>query len=354
MRTWRWMARAAIFAGGSFGFGGAGLQAAPPAPNPTVTALSPIDRTAISSYVDYYATLLQSAVQSDRMVRDRRALLAPLRRPQQPPSAVFSEHYASTLTTTLQPLLNRPTLALNVMITLAKARDLATQPALQAGLTNSNAAVRYWAAWGLARIWPEVEQIPPAFQQAIAAVETALGRETDPVVMRQLCATLLAANPQANPKLLAAAPLVIAALRKIAATYAKAPPDNAQVAADIVMQLHTWLDDGAVLTDAQKNAAMTALTELISFPAQYWNAGALDTASQPQVTRLIAAGLDAMNAVSPTADFSIRGLGAASTPTQVGGILLQINELTGSQGQKGRVQKLFPLVPIPPRIPGGA
>ena len=57
----------------------------------------------------------------------------------------------------------------------------------------------------------------------------------------------------------------------------------------------------------------------------------------------------ALNALTGTTDFTISGLSSSSNKAAT---LLSVNELTGSQGQPGAIQKMFPKTPIPPRIGG--
>jgi hypothetical protein len=58
---------------------------------------------------------------------------------------------------------------------------------------------------------------------------------------------------------------------------------------------------------------------------------------------------DALNALTGTTDFTLSGLSSDSNRDAT---LLAVNELTGSQGQTGTIQKLLPKVPIPPRVGG--
>jgi hypothetical protein len=58
---------------------------------------------------------------------------------------------------------------------------------------------------------------------------------------------------------------------------------------------------------------------------------------------------NALNALTGTRNFTIAGLSSASNKAAT---LLAVNELTGSQGQPGVIQKMFPKVPIPARTGG--
>ncbi len=339
-RFWCWSSMAVVLA-----TTGLAHAAAPAMPNPVATSYTSADKAAMKQYVVYYADRIEQSTSSKAMVHARRAILKPLRQKAITPSITFLDDYGTVVTSVLTPLLAHKNLALNTIITLAKIKDLSTQPALQQGLESPIAAVRFWAARGLIGIEPELAQIGPAQHSAINRLKTALASETDPVVALEICKSIQAASPLP----LDAAPLVADAIARVIAPYAKAPPHNLDVAAELATSLTTFVKAGAVLTPDEKLKAMVTLADLTSYAAQYWQAGLLGYPQKLAAPEAVNACSTAMNALSNSTDFSIPTLTGTSSATET---LLKVNGLTGSQKQAGVLQKMFPKAPIPVRIAG--
>ncbi len=346
MQTWQWRLAVLVVAAGWLARSLASNAAAPTVPNPAAAHFSSASQAKVAAYVGYYVARLRKAENPHQMFRARENLLQPLREKGNPPSAIFSNLYGTRIAAQLTPLLSDKRLALSAIITIAKVNDLSTQRALKRGLQNPGAAVRYWAGRGLSSLLPELEQIPPAFRQSVRWLKRALAKETDPIVMEEFCDTLAGLNPAST----GAAPLMVRSLEKIIAGYGQVPPENLEVAAGIASDLNKTVARGGALTAKQKTAALGVLADLMSYAAQYWNAGLLNRTQKLVVAKTIAVCGQTMNAISSSQAFVIKGI--RSRPGDPARILSQVNGLTGSQGHKGRLQKLFPKVAIPPRIPG--
>ena len=317
--------------------------AAPPLPPSSRGTPSASDQAEIAAFVQYYAQQMSAAADTPAMVRARRHLLAPLNSSTSAPSAEFTYDFATQVATDFSALLSNKTAALNAVITIASIHDISTQSALQQALTNSNPAVRYWAAKGLGGIFTQLMAIGPAYQQAIRAVERALAVETDPLAALEMCDALLTQNPIPADT----ANLAAGALQRAIAQYQQVVPGNLDITTGLAADLAAAVAHGSTLTAAQKAAAMSTLAQLMSYTAQYFNQGLLDHKQKLFAFKAIANSADAMNAITGTTDFSLHGLGAESKPAA---ILLAVNHITGSQTQTGAVQKLFPKIAIPPRI----
>ncbi|MGC8541640.1 MAG: hypothetical protein ACP5QA_13570 [Phycisphaerae bacterium] len=317
--------------------------AAPPLPPPSRGTPTASDQTQIAAFVQYYAQQMSAAAHRRAMVRARRKLLAPLLSKTNPPSAEFTYDFGTQVANDFTSLLSNKKTALNAAITIGSISDISMQAPLQAALTNANPAVRYWGAKGMGNIFSALMSIGPAYQQAVAAVQQALAVETDPLVAGEMSSVLLTQNPL-PPGL---ANLIAKAVARGIAHYQDVVPTNLDILSSLTADLAEAAQHGATLTDAQKLAAMNTLTVLMSDTAQYLSAQLLDRKQMLSAFPVINNAATAMNAITGTTNFSLSGLNAQSNPAAV---LLAVNAITGSQGQAGAVQKLFPKVPIPHRI----
>jgi hypothetical protein len=318
--------------------------AAPALPPPNRGTPSAADQTEIAAFVQYYAQQMSTAKPfSSAMVRARRHLLAPLASTTNPPSAEFTYDFGTQVATDFAPLLSNKNTALNAAITIGSIHDISTQSTLQTALTNSSPAVRYWGAAGLGQIFTQLMAIGPAYQQAVAAVRQALAVETDPLAAREMCDVLLTQNPLPA----GLAHLTANALARGIAGYQDVVPANLDIISGLTDDLAKAAAHGSTMTDAQKAKAMNTLATLMSYSAQYLSAGLLNRNQKLSAFNAISYAANAMNTISGTTNFLLNGLNAQSDPAA---ILLAVNGMTGSQGQDGAVQKLFPKIAIPPRI----
>ena len=318
----------------------ADAPALPPTSRGSPTAA---DQSQISAFVQYYAQQMSAAVNSHAMVRARRHLLAPLQSKTSVPSAEFLYDFGTQVATDFTPLLSDKKTALNAIITVGSIADISMQAPLQVGLTNPSPAVRYWAAKGLGNISTQLMSIGPAYQQAITALQQAMAVETDPLVAAEMCQVLLAQNP--IPSNLAQ--LTATALKRGISNYMNVVPSNLDIVSHLTSDLTAAVQHSAPLTAAQKVQAVNTLALLMSYSAQYWSAGLLDRNERLSAFSAISHAADAINAILGTTKVSLSGLNSESNPAAV---LLAVNGITGSQGQLGLIQKLFPTVKIPGRI----
>jgi hypothetical protein len=316
---------------------------APPLPDPTSGEIDATAQSQITAYVAYYADQLTAAGDDAKTQGDlRSAMLKPINA--STVSAVFAYDFGSQVVNKFTPLLNNPKTALNTVIIASEVDNMSTQPLLEAALGNSSPAVRYWAADGLGGILPALVQIGPSYQQALNKLEAAVTVEQDPVAAAKICGGLASANPADA----AVASAVVAALGRITANYSSVAPENLEDAAQIAGDLSQVLQNNALKLDADDQlAAMTALTNLASFTAQYYAAGQLSHSQMLSAYSAIAAGVQAMNVVSGSSDFSLDSLNPSSDSAA---LLLKVNDITGFQNQNGLVQRLYPKVSVPPRI----
>ena len=317
--------------------------APPPLPPPSRGTPTASNQTEIAAYVQYYARQMSAAAHRRDMVRARRRLLAPLQSTTNPPSAEFTYDFGTQVANDFTSLLSNKKTALNAAITIGSISDISMQAPLQAALTNASPAVRYWGAKGMGNIFSALMSIGPAYQQAVAAVQQALAVEKDPLVAEEMSTVLLTQNPL--PSGLSA--LIAKAIARSIAGYQDVVPTNLDITSGLAADLADAAQHGATLTDAQKLAAMNTLSVLMSDTAQYLSAKLLDRKQMLSAFNAISNASNAMNAITGTTNFSLSGLNAQSDPAA---ILLAVNAITGSQGQAGAVQKLFPKALIPHRI----
>ncbi len=318
--------------------------AAPSLPPPSRGTPTASDQTQIAAFVQYYSQQMSAAKAfSSAMVRARRHLLAPLLSTTNPPSAEFIYDFGTQVAADFIPLLSNKNTALNAAITIGSIHDISMQSALQTALTNPSPAVRYWGAAGMGNIFTQLIAIGPAYQQAVADMQQALAVETDPLAAKEMCDVLLTQNPL--PADLAS--LTANALDRGISGYQDVVPANLDITSGLAADLAAAVTHGSTMTDAQKAKAMQIMAALMSYTAQYLSAGLLDRKQKLSAFSAISYAAETMNAISGTNNFSLNGLNAQSDPAA---ILLAVNGLTGSQGQAGAVQKLFPKTAIPPRI----
>ena len=317
--------------------------AAPPLPPPSRGTPTASDQTEIAAFVQYYAQQMSSSVHRRDMVRARRRLLAPLLSTTNPPSAEFTYDFGTQVANDFTSLLSNTKTALNAAITVGSINDISMQAPLQAALTNASPAVRYWGAKGMGNISSALMSIGPAYQQAVAAVQQALAVEKDPLVAGEMSTVLLAQNPIPS----GLSDLIAKAIARSIAGYQDVVPTNLDITSSLTADLTQAAQHGSTLTDPQKLAAMNTLSVLMSDTAQYLSAGLLDRKQTLSAFNAISNASAAMNAITGTTNFSLSGLNAQSNPAA---ILLAVNAITGSQGQAGAVQKLFPKALIPHRI----
>ncbi len=328
----------ALHAGGT-------LHAAGPAlPDPAASAVGATEQQTIQTYVAYYSKKMADADNSKQMVRARGHILRILHETGHPASAIFLNSYGAIVGQEFSPLLSNPKTALNAVITIAQIDDISTQAALEDGLSNASPAVRYWSARGLGEILPQLAAIPPAFHQALRRLEGALKVEKDPIVEMSMCHALVQASPGV-PYLFST---ILHVLTRLTSTYAKQPPATLPVCRMIVDDLAGLAAHGGVLPRNLQVAALTELAQIMSFTAQYNQAGLLSRHQKLVAFDVISSCGHAMDQVGRTEDFSLRQFTSQSDPAA---ILLHVNHLTGSQNQPGKLQSLFAKLPIPARIP---
>ncbi|MGC8552662.1 MAG: HEAT repeat domain-containing protein [Phycisphaerae bacterium] len=340
MRTWR-LGLVAVVTGVVAG----SLMAQPPLPDPSIGSISNSDAAAIKAFATYYANAMAATTDSSKMVQDRTAVLKPVHDTSHPASAIFMDAYGNAVNQAFIPLLGNAATSLNAIITIAQVHDMSTQPALEQALTNSNASVRYWAAKGLGSILGQLSALPPAYRQAVRHLEAALAVEKDPVVKMGIADALSqAASPSAK-----SAALAITALGSFASNYALVPPNNLPVCVGTIHAIEAMLNKGAVLTPEVQEQAMRSLARIMSFTAQYYQAGLLNrTQTLVAVDALKACG-DAMDVITHSQKFSLAAIDPQTDKSQV---LLTVNGLTGDTQEKGLLQELYPKVAAPARISG--
>lgn len=318
--------------------------AVPILPDPTVNSVGAAQQQIIQNYVTYYSHQMAAAPRSKQMVRIREHILAPLHEAAHPASAIFRDSYGATVGQDFSPLLDHRKTALNAIITIAQIDDISIQAALEHGLSNGDPAVRYWSARGLGNILPQLAAIPPAFRQALRSLEQSLKIEKDPMVEMSMCHALVQASPGV-PNLFST---ILHVLTRLTSTYASQPPNTLPVCRLIVADLAALATRGGALPLSRQTAALKVLSQIMSFTAQYNQAGKLSRDQKLAAFDVISACGHAMDAVGRTEFFSMRQFTSQSDPAA---ILLHVNHLTGSQNQPGKLQSLFAKVPIPPRIP---
>ncbi len=320
-----------------------GYAAAPAIPSATVSSLSPSQTGELKAYVQYWVDRLRVHKSYSAMAHDADRLLKPLKMAGVQPSAVFSYDYGSMVSRALRPLLSDPHRQLMVAVVLGRIDDLSTQGSLEVALKSQNAGVRYWGAEGLMRILPQLESIPPAYQEAENHLIAALKVEKSPMVAAKIATALAQFSPVPAG--------VVASLNRILGSQAKnfslRPPTTVGQTGDLAEAFAIIVNAHAQLSDAEKTAAATNLTELLSYTCQYWALKRLDRAQTDMAPAAMRNFADALNALTGTTDFTLSGVSANSNADAV---LLEVNELTGSQGERGTIQKIFPKVPIPPRV----
>src|SRR5271170_3665527 len=166
---------------------------APPLPDPTATDMGAGEQSQITAYVAYFADQIQSAADDktqQSILRDQ--MLKPLNSiPSGTPiSALFAYDFGSQVADKFGPLLNNPKTALNVTIIAAQVNNMSTESLFETALTNSSAAVRYWAAKGMGGVLPALAQIGPSYQQAVAALQKAAQTEQDTMAAAQIALAL--------------------------------------------------------------------------------------------------------------------------------------------------------------------
>ncbi len=101
------------------------------------------------------------------------------------------------------------------------------------------------------------------------------------------------------------------------------------------------------LNAVQTRAAVSAVSRLISFSAQWYDTRQIPLDEKPFVPQVMAAAGVLLDRLGKTTDFS--GLKTGPKPDPVS-LLLKVNNVTGSPGAPGEIQKVFPGVKSPPRI----
>ncbi len=324
---------------------GMAIASAPPIPVPTDSSLTPAQKGELRAYVTYWFTHLKATKSHSEMVHAANRLLKPLKTPGQQPSAVFSYDYGSIVSRELRPLLTDPRRNLIVAVVLGRVGDLSVQGSLEMALQSKNAGVRYWGAEGLIRILPQLQSIPPAYQEAQTKLVAALKVEKSLLVAAKLAAALAQFSPLPSG--------VFSSLNGVLATqsklFAMRPPSTVAQAGELARSLVAVINAHAQPTLAEKAAAAKYLTQLLSYTCQYWALKRLDRTQRQLAPSAMVDFTNALNALTGTTDFTISGLSSSSNKAAT---LLAVNELTGSQGQAGAIQKIFPKTPIPPRIGG--
>ncbi len=317
--------------------------AAPAIPAATISTLSSSQTSELKAYVQYWVDRLKLNQSHSGMVHDANRLLKPLKTAGQQPSAVFSYDYGSLVSQALQPLLSDPQRQLIAAVVLGRIDDLSTQSSLEVALKSQNAGVRYWGADGLNRILPQLQSIPPAYQEAENHLVAALKVEKSPLVAAKIALALSQFSPLPAG--------VVSSLNRVLGAQAKLfalrPPTTIAQAGALAKAFVAVLQAKPNLTAAEKTTAATNLTDLLSYTCQYWALKQLNRTQKQMAPTAMANFAAALNALTGTSDFTINGLSSASNADAT---LLAVNELTGSQGQAGTIQKIFPKVPIPPRV----
>lgn len=324
---------------------GMAYASAPPIPASTDSALTSVQKGELKAYVQYWFNRISATKSYRIMAHAANELLKPLKGPGEQPSAIFSYDYGTIVSRTLRPLLTDPERDLVAAVVLGRVGDLSTQSSLQLALQSKNAGVRYWGAVGLIKILPQLQSIPPAYQEAEDKLVAALQVEQSPLVAAKLVIALAEFSPLPSG--------VISSLVHILAAEAKLfslrPPLTVAQAGELSQSLTALLEAQAHPTLAEKTQTATYLTQLLSFTCQYWAANELDRNQRQFAPAAMLDFTNALNALTGTRNFTIAGLSSASNKAAT---LLAVNELTGSQGQPGVIQKMFPKVPIPARTGG--
>ncbi len=319
--------------------------AAPPIPSATISTLSSSQTSELKAYVQYWVDRLKVNKSHSGMVHDANRLLKPLKTAGQQPSAVFSYDYGSLVSQALRPLLSDPQRQLIAAVALGRIDDLSTQSSLEIALKSKNTGVRYWGAEGLIRILPQLQSIPPAYQEAENNLVAALKVEKSPLVAAKIVTALAQFSPVPAG--------VISSLNGVLGAQVKLfslrPPTTIAQAGELAKAFVAILQAKPSLTAAEKTTAATNLTDLLSYTCQYWALKQLNRTQRQMAPTAMANFAAALDALTGTSDFTISGLSSASNADAT---LLAVNELTGSQGQAGTIQKIFPKVPIPPRVGG--
>jgi hypothetical protein len=318
---------------------------APPIPPANDASLTSAQSGQLKAYVQYWCNRLKATKSHAEMVHAANRLLRPLKTPAHQPSAVFSYDYGNIISHALRPMLNDPKRQLVAAVVLGRVNDLSTQSSLEMALKSDNAGVRYWGAVGLTRILPQLQSIPPAYQEAEDKLVTALKVEKSPLVAAKIASALAQFSPVPAG--------VFSSLDKVlgaqASLFAQRPPSTVAQAGALAQAMMEVLDAHVQPSPAEKTSAATHLTQLLSFTCQYWALKRLDRTQSELAPSAMTNFCNALNALTGTTVFTISGLSSSSNKAAT---LLAVNELTGSQGQSGTIQKIFPKTPIPPRVGG--
>ena len=245
----------------TLGFCGAGYAAAPAIPSATDSSLSPAQTAQLKAYVQYWIDRLKVNTSHSGMTHDANQLLKPLKTPSQQPSAVFSYDYGSIVSRAVRPLLKDPDRQLIAAVVLGRINDLSAQSSLELALQNQNAGVRYWGAEGLIRILPELQSIPPAYQEAENHLVSAIKVEDSPLVAAKIATALSQFSPTPTG--------VVSSLNRVLAAQAKLfsrrPPNSVAQAGILAQAITTVIRAQAHLSTSEKTAAATDLTQLLSY-----------------------------------------------------------------------------------------
>ncbi len=342
MPHWRWSCPVVLLAMLGTLWLPVAVLAAPPLPASTVSPITGGDRLKIKTFVQYECNRLAAVTNLRRAVRIRRALTAPVAASANA-SAEFRYRYAHTVGVQCAKLLTNKNAALNAIIVIADMRDISVETALENGLSNHNPAVRYWAAKGLGEILNTLSVIRAAFHRAIAKLGAALKAETDPIVRQRIEDTLV--EPRNPPR--QAASLLIGALATTAKGFAASPPHDLESVVSGITDVNKLLKKNVTLNAVQTRAAVSAVSRLISFSAQWYDTRQIPLDEKPFVPQVMAAAGVLLDRLGKTTDFS--GLKTGPKPDPVS-LLLKVNNVTGSPGAPGEIQKVFPGVKSPPRI----
>ena len=327
------------------GLCGVSYAAAPAIPPATESSLSPSQTGELKAYVQYWVDRLKVHKSYSAMAHDANQLLKPLKTAAQQPSAVFSYDYGSIVSRALRPLLSDPDRQLMVAVILGRIDDLSTQSSLEIALKSQNAGVRYWGAEGLIRILPQLQSIPPAYQEAENHLVAAIKVEKSPLVAAKIATALAQFSPLPAG--------VVSSMNRVLSSQAKLfslrPPTSIAQAGELAKAFVAVLQAKPQLTAAEKTTAAEHLTDLLSYTCQYWALKQLSRTQRQMAPTAMMDFANALNALTGTTDFTLSGLSASGNADAT---LLAVNELTGSQGQAGTIQKIFPKVPIPPRVGG--
>jgi hypothetical protein len=233
----------------------------------------------------------------------------------------------------------RPEVRLNVAIFMAGTQTLSSDAALQAMLTNSDAAVRYWAVCGLTSLASQEKRAGAS--ATISALQKAAKAEPSSIVAQELIKAFKEYEDPAG---------TVEALNVLATKMNTTIPDIAtlQAATAGLQYVATKIPDKVKAATAAANLASSAAQQAVAYEKSQADQGAtLPPGYLSAVQKLVDAATQAANAAAG---------GGISTPvgTIPAEILLNVNGTFGTPGGKaGTLQGKLAPVPVPAMLNAG-